>query len=112
VFSPSEWAGMGMQRSKPEHPLRAVDISIYQPCFTWLREQVEPIGWRLNQCVFDPEMGRWYLYDAGQLVLRLEHETVERLREKLASTPLPADEETPRYLVSPADASPDSRYQE
>ncbi len=74
-----KWAAMGVTRTKPESPLRGLNVNIYDPCFAWLREQMKKVGWHLDAGVFDPEAARWYFYEDGYLILRLEHDTVDRM---------------------------------
>lgn len=95
----------GTQRTKPMHPNRAIDVSVYQCCFDWVREQAKKIGWHLDRCVSVPEADRWYFYEGEDLIIRLEHDTVERMWNALR---LPMKVQAP-----PADiVEADKAYQE
>ncbi len=85
--------GMGISRSKPESPLRKIDVEQFMPVMRWIQDRMEKIGWRVTKGVFDPEAAKWYFYEVDMLVLRLEHDTVERLWDILRKPTVHTDHE-------------------
>ena len=80
MYNPDTDYTTGVTRTKPSSPLRSVDPYIFSECLAWLRERVRhSLGRELNECTFDPEAGKWYLYEDGYLVLRIDHDTMERI---------------------------------
>lgn len=84
MYDPDVDYSTGVKLTKPKSALRAIDPYVFADCIAWLKLRVfSDIGYTLNETMFDPELGMWYLYEDGYLVLRLSHDTMERIWTQL-----------------------------